>query len=353
MPEILTALSPQIMRCAPVGGDYDHTTREYRCFHLGQLCSLPATQICLWDSWGLDETNYTADFLLRILHGELPNEWEMHNVCIDGTNLPTSSLDETSIRRVHAVLLFVPIGILEDQVLLGRVKESLRLTNKMNLNALIIVTHADTLEAKNRSTHQQKIAGEFNLPSHRINLVENYTKDAEKSFEIDKNTLRILAEITAIGDQYIKTFLQPSPTMRGVQAALNNYFPYPQNPPPPKIASLPPLSVVPQMISPLAQKQSQSSSQAIPSPDSQSSRSDSGNLQPECVKVHFQGKMVKISLNESTSFSSVLLTVCRRFSLDQTQYFLADDPEDGLMYGLNDMVWKGLKGKGDVYLEKY
>ena len=38
--------------------------------------------INLWDAWGLDEDNYTADYFLKFVEGEVPHGFQMANVNI-------------------------------------------------------------------------------------------------------------------------------------------------------------------------------------------------------------------------------------------------------------------------------
>jgi len=84
----------------------------------------------------------------------------------------------------------------------NRVKEILRETNHMGINATLIVTRADTVA--DPYIRQGDIALKFSLPPYRINMVSNYTRESEKDFKIDKRTLWILSEAVQRAQNYFE-----------------------------------------------------------------------------------------------------------------------------------------------------
>ena len=95
---------------------------------------LEQTGICLWDTWGVDNDNYRSGFMQRILQGEVPDGYEMEDVSVDGRLRILDDEEETAEdRNIHAILLFVPIGILEDDSLIPNVLDILKSSNRMGI----------------------------------------------------------------------------------------------------------------------------------------------------------------------------------------------------------------------------
>lgn len=334
---ILSAFSDQVMDNAQVGGDGDHCTTDYRRFHLGQLCGLTGTEIALWDSWGLDEETYGNDFLMTLLRGDLPSGYEMVNVSIvDGAKRDPDNMHQVD-RRIHGVLMFVPINILEDSVMLLRIKDALRLTNKMKLNAQVVVTRADTVSGKqNRVTLQERIAKELNLAPLRVNLVKNYIKVRDKDFGIDKVALRVFADIVDTAHQYVKTYVAASPsspTCSPVDSPQRHFHvEKPNDPGSPYV----PRQAAPQPSS------HQSTSASTPPPSSGA----------DTLLVHHGQKVMKVKYNDSTTFYSLLKTVCFQYRLPHDLYALADAPVEGCAYGVEDKVCT-FTGLSDLYLVQF
>ena len=206
MNSILTSLLPDYCEAANIGGSTSHVTQNIRCFPIPQnVAELGNCRINLWDTWGVDESNYRYEFLSEILQGKIPNGYEMM-VANHGNNVVTPSPPMSNVhRRIHGVFMFVPIGVLESSPMCERIRNLIEEINKMEINTDIVITRADTIN--NPQNHKTQISVQFNIPENRVHLVSNYTKDTEKNFLIDKVTLEILSIMVAKCEQYIKSTL--------------------------------------------------------------------------------------------------------------------------------------------------
>ena len=206
MNSILTSLLPDYCEAANIGGSTSHVTRNIRCFPIpDNVEKLGNCRINLWDTWGVDESNYRYEFLSDILQGKIPDGFEMM-LANHGNNVVTPSPPMSTVhRRIHGVFMFVPIGVLEDNPMCQRIRNLIEEINKMEINTDIVITRADTII--NPQIHKTQISVQFDIPENRVHLVSNYTKDTEKNFLIDKVTLEILNIMVAKCEKYIKSTL--------------------------------------------------------------------------------------------------------------------------------------------------
>jgi len=99
-------------------------------------------------------------------------------------------------RRIHSVLLFMPIGVVDNPEIITALKENLKLcVTNIKVNPIIVVTHASLAgDLKQQEAIKNKIAQKFNIPAGSIYMADNYTSEQEKSMRIDKKTLEILMQ---------------------------------------------------------------------------------------------------------------------------------------------------------------
>jgi len=209
---VVTSLHSEMLLIAPVGGQDDQFTKELKQFLLSEIKAVKNCQIAIWDTWGVDDTNYQCDFLLKLLSGEIPNGFKMEKVHVTPGNTPSVEQKEEKGERMHGVFLFVPLGILEDQEKTNRVKEILKHTNYMGMTATLIVTRADTVADADK--FKRDIALKFNLPLFRVNTVSNYVEEREKDFKIDKRTLWIFSEGVKRAQTYYDYYCRPPSVSR-------------------------------------------------------------------------------------------------------------------------------------------
>ena len=126
---ILTSLLPHNCELANI----DDSTNVDSAQHIGRLRCFPISQnleelgkchINLWETSGIDESNFNFELLSEILKGNIPDGFEMIET-IQGKNIPCSPSHNDVNRRIHAVLLFVPVNICEDIPMLKRLSNIL------------------------------------------------------------------------------------------------------------------------------------------------------------------------------------------------------------------------------------
>merc|ERR1712107_799366 len=156
----LTSLGAQVFHEMSVGGCDDHVTQTYYRLRLRNY--FPGARVNLWDTWGLDHENYCNQFFRFILGGHLPHGYDMKH--------RTNMMDlkdfydmRPFIRKIHACLMFVPIGITEDMDLLNRMRDNVQIAQEEDLSPILVVTRIDTIAASDRPRFRTELAVLFNL----------------------------------------------------------------------------------------------------------------------------------------------------------------------------------------------
>ena len=229
---ILTSLLPSY--CRSLVEDeikVDRNTQNIRCIPLSQnFDQLKYCNINLWDTSGIDEYTFNYELLSEILHGNIPDQFEMIKT-INGKNIPCSfprsnDINRTSKMRIHGVFLFASIGILEDILMCNKFKNILQEINREDIIAEIIITRADTI----RSTNYIKtlIAKHFNYPENRVHFVisNNYRNTLEKNFHWDKVTFNIFNNMVDLCERNIKSLVSKEKII--LNAYPDSFIPYKQ-----------------------------------------------------------------------------------------------------------------------------
>ena len=201
----LTALSSSYEEVATFGGSSNHVTKELRCY------SLDKSEINIWDSCGIDSSNYTPKVFRNILTGNFQN-YESINELSNNNNNNNNNINNnihkdnnnnsthfSKENRIHCILFFLPIGILEDENLIQLLKSLITVNEKLSIPMNIIITRADTIQ-NNHAMIEAKIESIFKISSF---LVANYCKSREKDFNIDKKTLFIFSRAISQAEEYI------------------------------------------------------------------------------------------------------------------------------------------------------
>jgi len=72
------------------------------------------SRISLWDTWGLTYATYKGDEIKLLLDGMLPEEWEMREILMNKQDEIKQCEDTKHLRKIHAVLFFIPASVLTD-----------------------------------------------------------------------------------------------------------------------------------------------------------------------------------------------------------------------------------------------
>jgi len=107
---VMTALSQEVTSPAAVGGTTNHVTTDLTRFQLSQINNLEKIPINFFDIWGMDGNNYQNNMFLHVLHGKLPEGYEMRERI---TQREEMNIAEWSVaeRRIHSVLFFMPYNV--------------------------------------------------------------------------------------------------------------------------------------------------------------------------------------------------------------------------------------------------
>ena len=185
-----------------VGGSSEHNTTEYAPLQL------EGTKIQLCDTWGMDGENYADGELELSVDGMLP----MGGFSID-TDLKKREIYEQILRNastrgrrmVHAVLFFVPFALLDDNNLMAFMNQQLKKIKQRGHNAHVIVARLDEAVPQLRDTpngsfaeveqYRMKASQALGVPPALVRYMVPYTKEQERSFEIERLCYGILHDV--------------------------------------------------------------------------------------------------------------------------------------------------------------
>ena len=221
-----------ISNAAIVGGGEEHTTTKLRATKVPD----DAGGMAIWDTWGVSHgagggqaETYKSNELEMLLRGLLANNWDMSSCerIIDFQPELRKAVASAPQRRQHAVVFMFPYTLFGDEGLVDpRIHDAKRYLRKffdMHIQPLILITQADIacpqLRANPMGTYPQTermrqiAAKQIGVPLGHVYLMVNYVQETERSFNIDRNTYRILEAIQNRAVQHVRCRLPaPLPT---------------------------------------------------------------------------------------------------------------------------------------------
>ena len=249
---ILTSLLPHYCNLANIDRGR-HVESNLICFPISKnVDQLEKCNINLWDTI-CNESDFRIEFLSEILKGNVPNGCCLFET-INGRDeyLSTSLFKKQEHRKMHAVLLFVSIGILEDLPMCKRLKDIIREVHIYEIAMEIVIT-VDLIADTNHDQIQSQFADRFHIPVNKVHLVENYHNDyrdncttPKKNFLQDKVALNIFNIVVHEAERKIKVhkpmFEYPFPPPFPFPPSLSYFSSSPSPFPFPPPSSLPSLS---------------------------------------------------------------------------------------------------------------
>jgi len=192
---VLTTVGRVVSSVAAVGGGSNHVTRDITRFKLSQMPGLGSVILNFFDIWGLDNNNFQHRMLLDVLNGTLPEGYQMKERTTSTEELE-HSLWKKYERRIHCVLTFMPCSILDSPMIVKAIKENLQLcVSDYRINPLLVLTRASQVgDQPAQDKLKTEVAKAFGLPEANIYMMDNYTKEKEKSMRVDKMVLEILVK---------------------------------------------------------------------------------------------------------------------------------------------------------------
>ena len=189
------------------GGSGDHVTRALTRF------AIPKIRMNFWDTWGLTPETYQNDELVSILDGVFPSNWSMHDDLETNSEFIQMGESTRRLRKIHAVLFFVPHGSLDNVQIQKIIKDNYQFFQEKQMNPIVILTKADEVSNAIRKdpfhgesdpdiaalkTKAQRL---LNITPNSIFFGINYFKEQTKVTEIDRANLMILKKIASIARQ--------------------------------------------------------------------------------------------------------------------------------------------------------
>ena len=108
---------------------------SYFCLRFTSLVAFSCLQ--LWDTWGVSENNYCDHELELMMKGRLPSGWTMTSSLLDHEHALRANKGTSALRRIHAVLFFIPVAKLPIPTVQARVK--VRLSSPYNSRCSFVV----------------------------------------------------------------------------------------------------------------------------------------------------------------------------------------------------------------------
>eukprot|EP01118_Nematostelium_gracile_P007113 TRINITY_DN2300_c0_g1_i1.p1 TRINITY_DN2300_c0_g1~~TRINITY_DN2300_c0_g1_i1.p1 ORF type:complete len:566 (+),score=123.86 TRINITY_DN2300_c0_g1_i1:204-1700(+) len=150
----------------------------------------------IWDTWGLTNDNYKAPLIKSIVDGKLKENTEMEHI--------TEAADPQ--RRIHAVILPIPIGAGLETALLTQLHELLKIFTDLKIRPVIVCTMCSQMDRESVTANYKAIVKELGVQEDMVILHDNYTKEArnirqdlrirailEKAYKLAKETRTSLA----------------------------------------------------------------------------------------------------------------------------------------------------------------
>jgi len=148
--------------------------------------------------------------MISVLSGKVPENYSLADDRNKQKVKYSSTVVEEWERKVHSLLIFVPVGILGTKDLLLRIKQNFVYATKVNLTPLVIVTKLDTIpDLEEQAELKVVLARELGVPENRLFLIKNYTDETEKNFDIDKSSLQILKTALEGAESFLTYHLAP------------------------------------------------------------------------------------------------------------------------------------------------
>lgn len=230
---VMTLMSKEahvVTNAAIVGGGEEHTTTKLRA------TKIPDDEhagMAIWDTWGVSHgagggqaETYKSGELDLLLRGLLANNWDMSSCerIIDFQPQLRKAVATAPQRRQHAVVFMFPYTLFGDEQLVDpRIHDAKRYMRKffdMHIQPLILITQADVacpqLRADPMGTYPQTekmrqiAAKQIGVPLGHVHLMVNYVQETERSFNIDRNTFRILEAIQNRAVEHVRCALPQS-----------------------------------------------------------------------------------------------------------------------------------------------
>jgi len=196
---LMTAINNRICTPAAVGGAENHVTTALTRFsikdlEINEIEGFNTIPINLFDIWGMDADNYQNGMFLDVLKGKLPESFEMKDRTVQSQILKDAVWSQSE-RTIHSVIFFMPYNIEDNPLFTDALAENFRICTKDNkMNPVIVVTRASFEgESDAQNSLRMKISEKFNIPAGQIFMYDNYTHEGDKTMEIDRKTLQILA----------------------------------------------------------------------------------------------------------------------------------------------------------------
>jgi len=208
---VLTLLSAEnyIVTRSAVGGGGKHTTTTLVKYNL------PNSNTVFFDTWGLTQETYTSqDVLDALFIGKLPVNFSMELEFNTYRNELEQQKQTWHLRKAHGCLFFIPHGSLENPDEVDLIKTTFaRIQKKHGLNPLLLLTRVDEIIPQVRinplgnypqlNSKKEKLAKLLDIPIRNIFYCVNYISEDKKSFELDKNTYKILERIVECASENV------------------------------------------------------------------------------------------------------------------------------------------------------
>jgi len=199
---------------ATSGGNAERVTTELKGYRLAKISEKLSTKYRLWDTWGVERSNYNRCEFELILTGKASNGWKMEEASLSRLGDNSKPVDARFIQ--NSVIFFIPAAELEtdESDLLKRTQDFMRIATSHQVSSLLVLSKMDALEPlfKTNPSPQigsvpnriQKASNLFNLPPNRIFPLKNYQDDRNKNFEIDRLIFKILQAAADVADTHCR-----------------------------------------------------------------------------------------------------------------------------------------------------
>jgi GTPase Era involved in 16S rRNA processing len=213
----LASSGMSVVETAGVGGCARHNTRQLATY------TIDGENFALVDTWGLTLTTYLNDDLENVVDGVFPRNWGMDMIYDQHAKAIRDNASTRPERAVHVILFMITHSALDKNDECELIKANYaRLQDKAARNPLVLISKVDEIVPAFRSNPlgdypevralKQKVTDLLGIPENRVYAVVNYKDESERSFQIDRNTYRIVEHALRTASENLRRVAEEPPT---------------------------------------------------------------------------------------------------------------------------------------------
>jgi hypothetical protein len=212
----LASSGMSVVETAGVGGCARHNTRQLATY------TIDGENFALVDTWGLTLTTYLNDDLENVVDGVFPRNWGMDMIYDQHQGHPRQRQHQARARRARHPLHDHPQRARQERRVRAHQGQLRPAAGQGRAQPLVLISKVDEIVPAFRSNPlgdypevralKQKVTDLLGIPENRVYAVVNYKDESERSFQIDRNTYRIVEHALRTASENLRRVAEEPPT---------------------------------------------------------------------------------------------------------------------------------------------